>query len=84
MSITRVLNVCFKVRVGGIGTGVVSLGGGGWGGEKWGTSSETAILWKDNILEFETVCHLHALQLATGQVHWTVVQKAWNICTAES
>lgn len=34
------------------------------------------VLWKNSIPEFETGCHLHVLQLATGQVHWTVEHKA--------
>lgn len=74
-----ILNVCFKVRVRGIGSGVVSLGmeaGGGGNENKVEAVKLCVVLWKDNILEFETVCHLHALQLATGQVHWIVVQKA--------
>lgn len=31
---------------------------------------------KNSIPEFESGSHLHVLQLATGQVHWTAVQRA--------
>lgn len=39
---------------------------------------------KNIISELEIGCHLHVLQLATGQIHWIVEHKALNTFAAES
>lgn len=56
------------------------------------SSSSSSMNWKKlhnsvekNIIsELEIGCHLHVLQLATGQIHWIVEHKALNTFAAES